>query len=68
MQLHVSIKVCCQEFWYILSGLDIQLEQLSAIKDLENYNPVCKRIGSGLQNVMSHIILFLLIDRYKSRA
>ena len=20
-------KICCQEFWYILSGLDIQLEQ-----------------------------------------
>ena len=27
MQWHVLKKVCCQEFWYILSGLDIQSEQ-----------------------------------------
>ena len=32
-------KVCVQEFWYFVSGLDIQLEQS------ENDSPVCKKIG-----------------------
>ena len=30
-------KVCVQDFWYFVSGLDIQLEQS------ENHNPACKK-------------------------
>ena len=43
-------KVCLQEFWYFVSGLDIQLEQS------EKNNPVCR--GCRLLNTTSHALLF----------
>ena len=42
-------KVCVQQFWYFVSGLDIQSE-LS-----ENDSPVRKKIGCRWQNMTSHI-------------
>ena len=37
IRYYVSIKGCCQEFWYILSGVDNQLEQSY------NHNPARKK-------------------------
>ena len=41
-----------QEFWYIMYGLDIQLEQS------ENNNPLCKKICQRLLAVTCHILCF----------
>ena len=38
IQWHVWIKVCSQEFWYVVSGLDVQPEQS------RNNNPACKQL------------------------
>ena len=48
-KMHWS-KVCAQEFWYFVSGLDVQLEQS------KNYNPVYR--DCRLQNTKSHILFF----------
>ena len=45
--------VCIQEFWYFVSGLDIQLEQS------KNNSPVCQKIGCRWRNTTSHILFFL---------
>ena len=45
-------KVCVQEFWYFVSGLDIQLEQS------ENYSPVRKNIGCRWRNMTSQTSFF----------
>ena len=42
-------KLCVQEFWYFVSGLDIQLEQS------ENDNSVCRAQGCRLQITSSNI-------------
>ena len=50
-------KVCCQEFWYILCGLDVELKQS------ENEDPAQKqKIGSRLWDSMTHIQFSLHID------
>ena len=36
-------NVCCQDAWYILSGLDIQLEQS------ENKNPALRNLVEGCE-------------------
>ena len=56
-------KVCVQEFWYTVSGLDIQLEQF----ELEHDNPVCKKISCRLLNKTTHI-QFFLEDQYELMA
>ena len=38
-------NVCCQDAWYILSGLDIQLEQS------ENKNPALRNLVEGPMKV-----------------
>ena len=48
MSQHISTKgstVCSQEFWYILSGLDIQLEQS------ENEDPAHKKLVQGCKTL-----------------
>ena len=47
-----QLQPMSNEFWNIVSGLDIQLEQS------KNNNPVCKKICCRLLNTTSHIILF----------
>ena len=54
-------KVCVQEFWYIVSGLDIQLEKS------EYYSPVCKKIGCRWRNTTSHK-QFFSSNRYEPMA
>ena len=46
-------KVCIQEFWYIMSGLDIQPEQS------KNDNPASKKSGSTLRETTIYVALFL---------
>ena len=55
-------NVCCQEFWYILSGLDIWPDQSD--KD----NPVWKKLGSRLQCKTWHIPLFQSINANSRRS
>ena len=50
-------KVCCHEFWYILSSLKVLLEQS------ENENQAFKIFGSRLRDMTIHIPFFL-VDRY----
>ena len=45
-------KVCVQEFWYFVSGLDIQVEKS------EYYSPVRQKISCRWRNIMSHILFF----------
>ena len=43
-------KVCVQEFWYFVSGFDIQVEK-------SEYNsPGREKIGCKWRNTMSHIL------------
>ena len=49
-------KVCVQEFWYIVSGLDIQPEQS------ENNKPAAKRRFQVARNNDSCTVLFRQID------
>ena len=45
-------KVCVQEFWYFVSGLDIQLEKS------EYDSPVRQKISCRWRNMTSHIPFF----------
>ena len=45
-------KVCVQEFSYIMSGLDIQLEKSDYV------SPVCKKISCRWRNRTSHVLFF----------
>ena len=49
-------KVCDQEFWYIMSGLDIQPEKS------EYDSPVRKKVSCRWRNTTSHIPFFGVID------
>ena len=51
-------KFSCEECWYILSGLDLQLEQS------DNDKPARKKVSSRLQYATSHI-LFFWVGRYE---
>ena len=54
-------NVCCQDAWYILSGLDIQLEQS------ENKNPALRNLVEGPMKVVKYMashILFFSVDLY----
>ena len=55
-------KVCCQEIWCILPGLNIQLL-------IQNENPACK-IARGCSKLldMRYHTLFFLVDQYKLMA
>ena len=59
-KIHQS-KVCVQEFWYFVSGLDIQLEQS------KNDCFVCKKVGCRFRNTTSHISFFS-VNWYDSMA
>ena len=55
-------KVCVQEFWYFVSGLDIQLEQ-------SNYNsPARKKIGCRLRNAKYGSYTFFSSNQYEPMA
>ena len=49
-------KVCVQEFWYFVHGLDIQLEQS------ENDNPARKKAVAGCETLKVIHRLFLVTD------
>ena len=51
-------KACVQEFWYFVSGLDIQLEQS------ENDNPVCKKSDAGCEIPVIYHFSSQLIQTY----
>ena len=51
-------KVCCHKFWYILSSLNVLLEQS------ENENQAIKNFGSRLRD-MTFDIPFFLVDLYE---
>ena len=48
-------KVCVQELWYVVSGLDIQAK----LSKNNNHDPACKKGGSRLRNTTSHTSFFL---------
>ena len=49
-------KVCVQEFWYFVPGLDIQPEQS------ENDSPARKKAVAGRETIQLIYRAFLLID------
>ena len=53
-------NVCCQEFWYIVSGLDIQLEHWA----IRERHSCTQKICSSLRDMTSHI-LFLTVHWYE---
>ena len=55
-------KVCVQDFWYFVPGLDIQPEQS------ENDNPACKKSCDRLLNTPTSNILFFSVDWLESIA
>ena len=51
-----QLKVCFQEFWYIVAGLDIQPEQS------ENNSPASKKAAAGFETLQLIYHFFLQID------